>query len=262
MRFNLILLVIVFSLNTSFSQELKSKSYVLNNSSYLSGYREQVSSYIMRKLYGQPFNKWVDIEREREDLNQNKMWSMNNAAEYMIRSNCPMVLECKPQIFNIAMKCVLSSELDSFAMDYYKFDTYALSKDVGYIIVAYNFNPDPETLSEKTTVLYHENPWCRAFKYLVIQHIFSIIMGEGGEFDKKCLSKDGSQEANLLILGDDKDYLPISKKIAESLFDKWEYKKTMIGSEYFYPAFLFLWNTELDTIAGQYYNEYLQLNEK
>ena len=237
-------------------------SYIIVNSAYAFPEKSTISGYILRKLYGENFNKFVDIEKDRESFFGKRVWFLNNTAEYFIRSDFSKLCGEKPQILNIALSMWFNPVIDSLILDNDKPDSLELNRDKRFVLIVKQNDTFNLSISSDTIALYYENTWCRAFKYLVIQHIFSIIMGEGGEFDKKCLSKDGSQEANLLILGDDKDYLPISKKIAESLFDKWEYKKTMIGSEYFYPAFLYLWNTELDTIAGQYYNEYLKLNEK
>ena len=264
-KYNVIVLLCLVHCIGSFAQAAKTEpnnSYLIVNSAYAFPEKSTISGYILRKLYGESFNKFVDINKDRESFFGNRVWFLNNTAEYFIRSDFSKLCSEKPQILNIALSMWLNPVIDSMILADEKPDSLELNRDKRFVLIVKQNDTFNLSISSDTIALYYENTWCRAFKYLVIQHIFSIIMGEESKFDKNCLSQDGSQEANLLILGDDKDYLSISKKIADGLFDKWEYKKTMKGSEFFYPAFLYLWNTELDTIAGQYYNEYLKHNEK
>ena len=260
-RFIFAILILLYgSLHAQISDKQHIDPLVIINSAYAYPYKSATAGFVLRKLYGKAFNKWVNIDYYREDLNHDYVWSMNNAAEYMIRSNCAMLCCGRPQILNLSLHCWLNPTMDSIILDYKQPDSTELQRDPRFVLIAdendsISFSPNSDTI-----VLHHENPWCRAFKYLVIQHLFSIVLSD--EFENKCLPQDGSQQANLAILGADKDYLHLTKKVADNLFPKLEQTEYMIKAQFIYPLFQTLWNTELDTIAGQYYNEYLKHNEK
>lgn len=241
-------------------KQYKDETYIINNTGSAFPYKNGTASYILRKLYGESFNKWVDIEQEREDLNYNYIWSMNNAAEYMIRSYCSMICDEKPQILNIALRSWLDPILDSIVDKYYSNDDDSRTRDTFYILINPNQSIGKKFITDDTIVLYHENPWCRAYKYLVIQHIISATLGLN--FDLYCLSQDGSQQANLDILGNNKDYLQITKDVASDLFSRHGQATYMKKAQFFYPAFEFIWDTELDAIAGRYYKEHLEFEKK
>lgn len=263
MKYIILVIFLIHSCNYSFSQKAKidyNSSYLIVNSAYAFPYKATTAGYILRKLYGNAFNKWVDIEQDREVFSYNYIWSMNNTAEYMTRLNCSMLCGEKPQILNISLDSWLNPKLDSIVLEYEKPDSAKLKRDPRFILISNGLDKiDMSPLSD-TIILYHENPWCRAFKYLVIQHIFSATLGSN--FDANCLSQDGSQQANLGILGNNKDYLQITKDVASDLFSQYDQATYMKKAQFFYPAFEFIWDTKLDTIAGKYYNEYMEIHKK
>ncbi|MCO6462416.1 MAG: hypothetical protein J5I59_13515 [Saprospiraceae bacterium] len=232
----------------------------INNTGFASVFKSNIASFTLRRLYGDVFNQWENIQHQREDFMSQKMYAIDDAVFYVLFKSKEKLCGDKPQILNLALSVFLDPEFDTYTDKYCMTIEEARSRDTSIVFI-YPENTAKSSEQKKDTIyLYYENDWCRAFKYLVIQHMISYSLGE--DFDLYCLPQDGSQQYNLSILGDSQDFLHITKEISTQLLSKSSIYWYIKSAHFYYPALDYTYSMELDSIAGKYYEEYLKHKKK
>lgn len=246
-------LFLLFLLVNWIRTDAQENSYILNESAYFSTFKTTTASFILRKLYGQHFNKYTNIKMQSEDLGKEYFQAMDQAAEMCVVENVTDTAIGKIPILNVALNYRVSKELDDKAKEFYKDDSFALNKKIRYLtIIQEDSLRDIDGFPFNRT-LYYENKWCQALKNLIIIYIFSEILGE--EFKNNCLPNDNSEYLNKQVIHYDK--IIEDAKLEATAYCQTFYGRISKKPEMHEGVFDYRLSEQLDKFAGTMYRYFL-----